>query len=235
MKKISNKDFLEPLKNRPDLEPSIEFKNQLLRELQTVKPSKQRMKSVYIAFLASAAALIVFSLFSGEFWKKSEVQESKGNPMLMRSMDNVATDQPARIQAENPFQIITNEKYHVALSIPKDWSALKGFDDKYGGEDGFVQLNAFKGDSLSIDEVAKITVEHPLKPFGTKPEITSLEIHGQEARLIMPTENQVKNEAEMIIELPKPIVVSGRSFSYLIVDADVDHIRTIAESFQFLE
>lgn len=231
MKKISNKDFLEPLKNRPGLEPNIEFKNHLLRELQNVKPPKQRMKSVYIGFLVSAAALIVFSLYSGEFWNKPEVKENKGNPMQMRSMDNAVTGQPATIQAENSFQTVTSEKYHVALNIPKEWNTLKGFVEKYGGKDGFVQLMAFDEKIQSIDEVAKLTIEKTLKPFGTNPEITSLMIQGQEARLIMPSDDQSKDDfkrAEVIIADP-----IGKGL-YLIVDADVDHIREIVETIQFL-
>jgi hypothetical protein len=76
-------------------------------------------------------------------------------------------------------------------------------------------------------------------PLGSTPSIEALEIAGQPARLIQPSPDQqdlapdMAGMAELIVRYPVP-VLSGRSLSeFFVLDADVGHLRVMADSLSF--
>jgi TolB protein len=104
---------------------------------------------------------------------------------------------------------------------------------RFAGINGFFHINSMDGDS--IDSVAEAEAGHRLQPYGSNPTIETLQIQGQEARLILPSSDQnagMQNQAALIIRYPQvqTIVWSPR---YFVLWADLPHIRTIAETLRF--
>jgi len=86
--------------------------------------------------------------------------------------------------------------------------------------------------------VAEADANHILKPYGTTPSITKLEIQGKEVRLIKPSEDQPKEEkemAELIIKYPRPIQINSDKYYYFVLWSDKQHIEEIAKTIKFID
>ncbi len=130
-----------------------------------------------------------------------------------------------------------NHEYGISLQYEREWKLNPNYSHRYDGDDGFFQINAFDGKDMDIDKVAEFQVSHKLKPFGNNPSIIKLTIQGQEARLILPSQDQVKdfeNQAEVIVTYPKAIEINESFYYYFILYADKDHIQTIAKTIEFI-
>ncbi len=147
------------------------------------------------------------------------------------------------LKAETNMQMQSNKKhyenktYKVSLKYNKNWKLNPNYIERYEGEDGFFQISAYAGQSLKIEEIVQIEVNHVLKPYGSKPEITKLNIQGQEARLIIPSNDQnsdLNNQAELIVEYPKPIKINENTYYYFILWADKYNIQEIYKTFRFI-
>ncbi len=91
-------------------------------------------------------------------------------------------------------------------------------------------------DSDSIDLATAAEAEHKLQPYGSQPTIETLQIQGQEARLILPSDDQptgMQHQAALIIRYPQPVNVIGTPCRYFVLWADWPHIRTIAQTLRF--
>jgi TolB protein len=133
----------------------------------------------------------------------------------------------------------SNPVFAISLLYPADWQPVPGYGSsetgeiRYGGINGFFQVNAMDADS--IDMAAASEAGHRLQPYGSQPTIESLQIQGQEARLILPSDDQpagMQNQAALIVRYPivATIVWSPRFF---VLWADWPHIRTIAQTLRF--
>ena len=133
----------------------------------------------------------------------------------------------------------TNPSFSVSLQYPADWQPVPGYGDtetgiiKYAGINGFFMVNSM--DSDSIDLAAAAEANHKLKPYGSQPTIESLEVQGQEARLVLPSSDQpagMQNQAALIVRYPfvATLVWSPR---YFVLWADWPHIRAISETIRF--
>lgn len=136
-------------------------------------------------------------------------------------------------------QVFSNQEYHVTLEYPSTWKANNAYSTpaRYEGDNGFFQISAMSGDGWTIDQVAESNANHKLKPYGTKPSIEKLEIQGQEARLIKPSDDQPKEEkdaAELIIKSPKVIQIGSDKYYYFILYSDKNHIEEIAKTIKFI-
>ncbi|QHQ63153.1 hypothetical protein Ana3638_22215 [Anaerocolumna sedimenticola] len=63
-------------------------------------------------------------------------------------------------------------------------------------------------------------------------------IDGQEAGLIIPSEDQVKefnNQAEVIIKYPKVLKNNGNQYYFFIMYADKNNIQSIAKTIKFID
>lgn len=129
------------------------------------------------------------------------------------------------------WKVYSNSTYNVTFQYPASWQP-------YEGEDGFFQLSAISGEGLPIDEVYRFEAYHKLQPYGSQPKIESLKIEGQEARLILPSDDQpqeIRSQAGLIIQYPNPIQISGTTYYYFVLWAEQNHIRKIAETLRFIE
>jgi hypothetical protein len=239
MKKISNKEFLQPLKNRPGLEPRLEFKNQLLQELQTVRPQKLKFKSVQMPLLYGIAAVLVLVMISGGLnllrqsgSSSSELMKSTARQPGFAGNSNSSMD---NAQKASPVATFYSEKYHVSLSYPIEWKPVTGTEDQYEGESGFFRLSSLDG-GKTLAELANSEAGQKSQPFGSQPEFIQLKIDGNNATLIMPSDDQgkqYKQQAEVIVQYSKKLSVDEVIGTTLSLIADKEHIKEIAVSMKF--
>lgn len=120
----------------------------------------------------------------------------------------------------------------VSFSYPQDWTPDE--DSRLGafaGDDGYVRLAVYHGPHRlrpTVEDVA----HGDESSYSTAPnwEIVTLS-NGQEAGLVLPSADQVaagQGQAALVATLPQPVELDGTSYNYLILNADVDHIGTIA-------
>ena len=129
----------------------------------------------------------------------------------------------------------SSSKYKIFLKYPAHWQRVPEYGgEKLGGEDGFLALSAATG--ITIDEVAKLSAEHKLQPYGSRPTIESLQIQGLEARLILPSEDQpadMRGHSMLIVLYPQPVRIDRSTWRFFVLLGDKDHIRAIAQTLQF--
>lgn len=134
------------------------------------------------------------------------------------------------------WKTYSNEKYMVSLQYPSNWNlnwAYHEDDTRYEGEDGFFMISAISGgnepNKSSIEEVYKYEAYHKLKPYGSNPKIEVLKVDGQDARLILPSDDQPQEklgrQAALIAKYPNPIQISGYKYRYFVLWADEAHIE----------
>jgi TolB protein len=106
--------------------------------------------------------------------------------------------------------------------------------EKYAGEDGFFLLDAIGNPTATIDEVAADQAGHKLRPYGSQPSIESLQIQGQEARLILPSQDaNMGGQAMLIVRYPQPVEIAGVTYQFFVLYADQEHVGLMAETLQF--
>jgi len=134
-----------------------------------------------------------------------------------------------------------NMVFAVAFEYPADWQPDLGYGDsggalRYGGINGYFHISAM--DTESIDLAVAAEAGHILQPYGSQPTIESLQIQGQEARLILPSISQnteVQYQAAIIVRYPQPVNITGHPCRFFILWADPPHIRVIAQTIQFIQ
>ena len=134
--------------------------------------------------------------------------------------------------------VFTDKEYHVSLQYPSTWILKTAYySPRYEGTDGFFEISALDGEGWTIDQAAENDANHILKPFGTTPLISDFKVQGQEARIIMPSDDQpigMKDTAELIVKSPVKIQINGDSYYFLILCADKYHIKQIAKTVKFI-
>lgn len=143
----------------------------------------------------------------------------------------------SNLQRQQNTKLYENKTYNVLLQYNKDWKLNTNYTERYEGKNGFFQISALTGENKKIDEVVNSEINHILKPYGSNPRITKEIIKGQEARLIMPSNDQnkeFKNQAELIVKYPKPIKINNETYYYFILWADKNNIQEISKTIKFL-
>lgn len=134
------------------------------------------------------------------------------------------------------WETYRSERFSVRFRYPPDWEfdAVHG-GETYRGEDGYFILDAIGSGGATIDGVVADQVDHPLLPYGTDPAIEELEVGGQQARLTLPAADaSMGDQAMLIVRYPQPVTILGRGYDYFALYADEAHIRTIAQTLQFV-
>jgi len=128
--------------------------------------------------------------------------------------------------------------FQVELRHPAGWQEIPGYDgQRRGGQSGFVMTNAVGQEGTSLDQAVRLMTEHMLRPYGTNPTVETLTVAGQDARLILPSDDQpqgMRGEAALVVTYPSPVSMGGSTYRYLVLYADSDHIRGIASTVRFL-
>ena len=131
-------------------------------------------------------------------------------------------------------QRYTSPTYHVTLGYPKNWQPTEGYEARFSGSNGFFQVTAAQ--SATLQEVCNSTAQHRLKPYGNRPQVQRLQIQSRPACLILPSADQdraLERLAALIVRYPKPIRINGEDYNYLMLYADKEHIREIANTVRF--
>lgn len=190
------------------------------------------MKTWNIVAIIFTACILLFlwNYFGND---KGNMQEVKPD-VSSESASNVSPE-PQKEQASD-INNYTNKDYKVSLKYPPEWRANSS--ERYEGKDGFFQIGAVNGEGMTIDEVAELDANHKLLPYGSEPKIESIKINGQEARLILPSEDQpdeMKGQAEIIIKYPSPVTIGSGIYSYFVLWADKEHIKSIGDTIKFVD
>jgi len=135
--------------------------------------------------------------------------------------------------SEGLWQMYDDTVFGISLRFPADWMPQPGCDRRFAGPDGFFQLSALDREGLTIDEVAHNEAHHKLMPYGSEPVVESLEVHGQQARLILPSADQPREmdgQAALVMHPFGVIEHEGHGYNYLVLWADQAHIRQVANT-----
>jgi hypothetical protein len=130
-----------------------------------------------------------------------------------------------------------NSTYGVTFSYPSNWQPTKGYQERFSGTDGFFQLIGLSSPLPStIQNVCNDVMNHRLNPYGTRPQVQRLQIQGRPACLILPSSDQnrtLERMATLIVRYPTPIRLNGANYNHLMLSADKEHIRQIANGLRF--
>jgi TolB protein len=131
-------------------------------------------------------------------------------------------------------QRYTSSTYRVTFSYPSNWQPTEGYEERFGGADGFFQVSAAQ--SSTLQDACNSTAQHKLKPYGSRPQVQRLQIQGRPACLILPSADQdraMERMATLIVRYGKPIRITGTDYNNFVLNADKEHIRQIANTLRF--
>lgn len=132
-----------------------------------------------------------------------------------------------------PKRMYRSDLFKVGFFYPANW--LKVSDERYEGIDGYFQIAAISSDN-TLREVCRSEAFHQLKPYGSRPRVTSTRIHNQDACYIYPSTDQppeMRNQAALIVTYPWTIEIGNAAYQYLIIWADADHINELGKNPRF--
>ena len=149
---------------------------------------------------------------------------------------SVGQKQVSRKPASSTKQY-NSSTYGVTLSYPSNWKPTRGYQERFSGADGFFQLLGLSSPQRStIQNVCNDELNHKLNPYGTRPQVQRLQIQGRPACLILPSSDQdrtLERMATLIVRYPTPIRLNGENYNHLMLAADKEHIRQIANGVRF--
>jgi len=168
------------------------------------------------------------------------IEQTQTPPPAIAVTATATAEVPATVDAPTPtpetdgWSTYTSSDFGVSLRHPAHWSPVNGEQNRYRGDDGFLILDAIGSPQATIDAVAAGQAGHKLRPYGSQPEIESLSLQGQEARLILPSADaNMGGQAMLIVRYPQPVLIAGTVYEFFALYADQDHIRDIAQSVRF--
>jgi hypothetical protein len=126
--------------------------------------------------------------------------------------------------------------FGINLQYPADWAAVQGYDDRYGGPNGFFQIAGIGGAALSLNQACDSEAHHVLQPYGSQPLIEQTQVDGQAACLILPSPDQpadMQSQSAVIVAYPQPRQISGQEYHFLVLWADQEHIGEILDTLRF--
>lgn len=144
----------------------------------------------------------------------------------------------ARAAAVAAWPTYSDAAYRISLQYPEAWKSRPDYGGvRYEGPDGFFSLNASSGQGLTLNAVADLETHQQLQPYGSNPEITSIEVQSQPARLILPSSDQpaeTQGQAALVVQYPQPITLEGTRYRFLVLYADRKHIQDLASTLHWL-
>jgi hypothetical protein len=135
-----------------------------------------------------------------------------------------------------PWVRTYDQLYQVAFESPEAWlDVSQGTEVERRGADGFVRLSGI-GAPYDLDEVTAQQAFHKLQPFGSAPVIENLTLRdGRAARLIWPSPDRQHIEgsyAMLLTSFGAPVPVGNHRLNFLMLTADLNHVRRIADSLE---
>ncbi len=149
---------------------------------------------------------------------------------------------PLKFRSKKNLSVYVNPVFQVSFSYPSSWMADPSYKltgsiyTAYKGSDGFFSVNAAGNDGLFLDDMIRNEINKPTRPYGSSPSIKNLQIDGQEARIVLPSAdqpNELNKQAELVVNYPRTLSISGINFSLFVIYGDKDHIEKIANTLKF--
>lgn len=135
------------------------------------------------------------------------------------------------------YKSYTNKLYHITFEYPGNWVLNKNYESRYEGPEGFFEVAEINALGRDIDQVAQQEVDTPIQPYGANPQIKTLTLDGQPARLIIPSSDQNKvfdREVALIIKNKKPVIENGDAYNYTIIWSNAQALEHMIKTFKFL-
>ena len=140
------------------------------------------------------------------------------------------------------FSTYANPILGVSFRYPSEWKpdttygTIGTVAGRYQGKNGFFGIDAIATEddiNMIVDEITN----HKLQPYGKQPTVFSMKVDRQEARVIVPSKDQIsaKKEVALIIRYPKPIRIQSQDYSYLVVVTDPGHVKVLADTLEFYQ
>lgn len=142
-----------------------------------------------------------------------------------------------RGEQESGMKNFRSPLYEVTFKYPSNWSKNPNYEERYDGPGGFFEVDNLESFGRPIDRVVEQEINTPIKPYGRNPQVISLELDGQPARLIVPSEDQQKifdREVALIVQDKKPISQSQDIYDYTVIWTDQANIQNILDTFKFI-
>jgi hypothetical protein len=150
------------------------------------------------------------------------------------------------------WAVYTNSKFDIVFQLPSAWQRVErnGAAHDFEGSNGYVFFNdkllspMFMDENVEkicqnqIDFANKKYQEFGQKPYGSQPKVISLQVDHQPACLTLPSADQDENFAKtigsfLIAKYPADLEVEPGESRFLTIEADRDHIQSIAETVHF--
>ncbi|MBD2040207.1 hypothetical protein [Microcoleus sp. FACHB-672] len=152
----------------------------------------------------------------------------------------VGVDKAVSQSANQRQQTFTSSSFRATLQYPSHWKLIEGYDTfntRYGSSNGFFMMSAIQNEGITFEALCAQEASHKLKPYGSNPRIQKLQIQGQQACLILPSKDQneaMMNQAQLIVQAPREIKISGSRYKNFVLVADKYHIRELAKTLKFI-
>ncbi len=114
-------------------------------------------------------------------------------------------------------EVYTSQVYQVTLQYPTGWQREESDNERYAGRDGFFLLGAGGSQEETIEEACEFAARHHLRPYGSHPQLERWRVRGQEACLMLPSDDQDKSmedQAILIVRYPQPVQIGEYAYSY---------------------
>jgi TolB protein len=140
------------------------------------------------------------------------------------------------------FSTYANPMLGISFRYPSSWKpdiaygTVGDVSGRYEGSSGFFGIDAIASES-NIADLTNTVANHKLQPYGKNPVILPLKAGRQEARVIIPSKDQIgpKREVALVVPYPQPVTVNSRQYNYLLIVGDPGHIKAIADTLEFNE
>jgi len=136
-------------------------------------------------------------------------------------------------------QIYVSEQFSVTVAYPASWRAANPDDTAlFRGADGFFGLSSAYMVAETVEAVCALELEsnartdkNPQQRFGSHPDLEHLQVDGQPACLILPSDDQQPPDggAQLFVQYP----TAYEHNHTLMLSADRAHIRQIGASVRF--
>ncbi len=137
-------------------------------------------------------------------------------------------------------QIYASEPFSVTVEYPASWRAANPDDTAlFRGADGFFGLSSAYMVADTVEAVCALALEsnartdkNPNQRFGSHPNLEHLQVDGQPACLILPSDDQQPSDGGALLFVQYPTVYEHNRT--LMLSADRAHIRQIGASLRFI-
>lgn len=127
-------------------------------------------------------------------------------------------------------------RYGLRLQYPSHWQMTADAPVSFSGTDGFFELYATNSQDNTLANACRDVQAGG--GFGAAPAVELIFAGGQEACLVLPSADQdpaAQRRAALVVRFPqaRATIVPGVAYTFLMLSADDQHVRTLAATLEF--